>query len=58
LKSPAAAPRDFRVRLTTRRDEDLFRLIPHPDLAQQLSETERWNVINYLRSPVFASPED
>jgi putative copper export protein len=49
-------PADFRSRLVNRRDEDLYGSIPHGDgsLGIQLSETERWNVINYLRSPIFA----
>jgi putative copper export protein len=52
----AQRPADFRTRLVNRRDEDLFGTIPHGDgsLGVQLSEAERWNVINYLRSPVFA----
>jgi mono/diheme cytochrome c family protein len=52
----ALRPADFRYRLVNRRDEDLFGAIPHGDgsLGVQLSEAERWNVINYLRSPVFA----
>jgi mono/diheme cytochrome c family protein len=55
---PMSAPPDFRARLGGKRDEDLFRTIPHANSADHLSETERWNVINYLRSAVFAAPED
>ncbi len=51
----AAPPPDLRQRLPTRRDEDLFRVIPHTGEAP-LSGSERWNVINYLRSAVFALP--
>jgi copper transport protein len=60
VQSPAGAPPDIRARLPTRRDEDLFRLIPHPNgnLVGKLSEADRWNVINFLRSAVFAAPGD
>ncbi|MCC7447644.1 MAG: FixH family protein [Anaerolineae bacterium] len=51
----AAPPPDLRRRLPTRRDEDLFKVIPHAGEAP-LSDAERWNAINYLRSPVFALP--
>jgi len=51
----AAPPPDLRRRLPTRRDADLFKVIPHAGEAP-LSDAERWNVINYLRSPVFALP--
>jgi mono/diheme cytochrome c family protein len=49
-------PADFRSRLVNRRDEDLFGAIPHGNgaIGAPLSEIERWNVINYLRSPIFA----
>jgi copper transport protein len=48
-------PADFRARLTNRRDEDLYAVIPHTNgtPVQPMTDTERWNVINYLRSPVF-----
>jgi copper transport protein len=48
-------PADFRARLLNRRDEDLYAVIPHTNgtPVQPMTDTERWNVINYLRSPVF-----
>jgi mono/diheme cytochrome c family protein len=54
-QAPPDTP-DLRLRLPTRRDEDLYRLLAHTGsgINLQLSEAERWNVINYLRSPVFA----
>jgi mono/diheme cytochrome c family protein len=51
----ATPPPDLRRRLPSRRDEDLFKVIPHTGEAP-LNDAERWNVINYLRSPVFALP--
>ncbi len=50
----ADSPVDIRARLVERRDEDLFHALQHKDgSGGPLSETDRWNVINYLRSSVF-----
>ena len=48
---------DIRARLPARRDEDLFKVIPHTNMPDKLGDDDHWNVINYLRSSVFASPE-
>ncbi len=56
LQNPASAPGDFRDRLPNKRDEDLFQRIPHANTPLELTDTDRWNVINYLRSAVFATP--
>ncbi len=56
VRSPASAPADFRARLRNKRDEDLFKVIPHANSGDQFSTDDRWNVINYLRSAVFAPP--
>lgn len=41
-------------------DEQLFRALTnaeHTSVAEALSDTDRWDVINYLRSAAFATPE-
>jgi copper transport protein len=48
---------DLRTRIADRRDVELFRTLEtHNGLNGQLSDNDRWNVINYLRSGIFALP--
>ncbi|MEP7289801.1 MAG: CopD family protein [Chloroflexota bacterium] len=57
IQAAKSAPPDLRDKLPVRRDEELYSALnPHKNLATllQLSDQDRWNVINYLRSAVFA----